>query len=299
WQLLEINSDTPAGLWETGLAVPEVMKLHGRRAVGGEFWPALAAAWRTAVAHALGDEAPAAPLTAGLVGVLACQEDADQIRAHARAAREALPRARIAVADMGELRVTAHAAHLRSARLDVLFRYYPLDWCAEPEQHPWLALVADGRLAMVPPATSVASQSKAFLALLHELNDRGFFPPEDAAAIRSYLPPTALAAHRLGRTRWVAKPFLEREGHGVQFSRDLASPDRRRLGRADVVFQRELDLVAARIPIGRADGWKTEERFLVFGVFLAGEEIAGVYTRAGARITGREAVCIPVALTGR
>jgi len=38
------------------------------------------------------------------------------------------------------------------------------------------------------------------------------------------------------------------------------------------------------------------ERSLVFGVFLAGAQIAGVYTRAGGRITGREAVFVPVLL---
>ena len=31
----------------------------------------------------------------------------------------------------------------------------------------------------------------------------------------------------------------------------------------------------------------------IFGVFLAGSEIAGIYTRAGARITGREATYVP------
>jgi hypothetical protein len=37
-------------------------------------------------------------------------------------------------------------------------------------------------------------------------------------------------------------------------------------------------------------------RHLIFGVFLAGTEIAGIYTRAGARITGREAVYMPALL---
>jgi hypothetical protein len=33
---------------------------------------------------------------------------------------------------------------------------------------------------------------------------------------------------------------------------------------------------------------------LVVGVFLTGETVSGVYTRAGARITGREAVFLPL-----
>jgi hypothetical protein len=48
--------------------------------------------------------------------------------------------------------------------------------------------------------------------------------------------------------------------------------------------------------VGTAGGWRVEERSLVFGVFLAGAQIAGVYTRAGGRITGREAVFVPMLL---
>ena len=55
-------------------------------------------------------------------------------------------------------------------------------------------------------------------------------------------------------------------------------------------------IVAARVPVATARGWRDEQRFLVFGVFLAGDGIAGVYTRAGARITGREAVFLPLVL---
>ena len=47
------------------------------------------------------------------------------------------------------------------------------------------------------------------------------------------------------------------------------------------------------MPTATGRGWKQEARHLIFGVFLAGSEIAGIYTRAGARITGREAVYLP------
>jgi hypothetical protein len=50
------------------------------------------------------------------------------------------------------------------------------------------------------------------------------------------------------------------------------------------------------LPVGTAGGSRLEERSLVFGVFLANAQIAGVYTRAGACITGREAVFVPVLL---
>lgn len=300
WQLLEINSDTPAGLGETGLAAREIARLHARGVLPSpEFWPRLTATWRTAVASGLGADALETPISVGLVGTIAAPEDLDQLRAHARAAGWALPRARLLLGDISELRTDRHGTWLRGCRLDVLFRYYPLDWCTTPELLALLDLVAVGRLVMIPPASSVVPQSKAFLALLHELDRRGFFPPEDAAAVRAWVPPTSLDPQALRGGGWVAKPFLEREGHGVRFSCDLKSADRRRLARADVVFQQRLELASARVPIATADGWHIEKRFMVFGVFLAGGDIAGVYTRAGAPITGREAVFIPLLLDRR
>ena len=297
WQLLEINSDTPAGLWEAQFAAREIARLHERAVLPSvDLGSGLVVAWRAAVAGVLGPDALEASLAIGLVGVVAAPEDLDQLRAHAVAARAALPRARLVLGDIGELRVDDGAAWLRASRLDVLFRYYPLDWCVEPRLAPVLDLVAAGRLTMLPGARAVVSQSKACLALLHELDRRGFFPPEESAAVRGYVPPTVLDQQSLRRADWVAKPFLEREGAGVCFSVDLTPAERRRLARADVVFQRRLALASARVPIATALGWRTERRFLVFGVFLAGGEVAGIYTRAGALVTGREAVFLPVLL---
>jgi glutathionylspermidine synthase len=296
WQLLEINSDTPAGLWETGLAAHAIAPLLSRGVPPSPaLWPCLAHAWRSVVEHGLGPDAADRPITIGLAGVLGAAEDFDEIRAHARAAAAAFPRARLVLGEIDQLRFDAGGASLRSVRLEVLFRYYPLDWCETPALAPLLDVVAAQRLVMIPGPHAVVSQSKAFLALLHELAGHGFFPPEDAAAIRAYVPPTAVDHRRLG-ARWVAKPFLEREGHGVRFSDDLPRRERQRLERAGAVFQERLDLVSARIPVATARGWRVERRFLVFGVFLAGDGVAGVYTRAGNRITGREAVFLPLVL---
>ncbi len=49
-------------------------------------------------------------------------------------------------------------------------------------------------------------------------------------------------------------------------------------------------MVRERIPVATTRGWRRETRHLIFGVFLIGSEIAGVHTRAGGRIAGREAV---------
>ena len=51
------------------------------------------------------------------------------------------------------------------------------------------------------------------------------------------MPRTALDLRRLGRAPYVVEPYLEHEGLGIVFSRDLTPRVRRRVRRADVVFQ--------------------------------------------------------------
>lgn len=295
WQLLEINSDTPAGLWEADLVADAVVALqpHAHAPVTS-FGAALAGAWRAAVAHERGPAAVETPLVVGLAGTLGCPEDHDQIRSHERAARTALPHARTLTGEIAQLDAHGGRVRLRGIALDVLFRYYPLDWMARPEFQSLLGVVAAGEVTMLPPAHALITQSKAFLALLHALVRQGFFPPHEAAAVRAHVPLTALEPLPLGRRPFVAKPYLEREGHGVRFSRDLDAAGRRRLAREDVVYQREVEPARLAVPVGTMAGWRAERRVLVVGVFLTGETVSGVYTRAGARITGREAVFLPL-----
>ena len=294
WRLLEINSDTPAGLWEAADVTAAVARRHpGLRPVG-TLGDALAASWRDAVADALGEAAPAAPLGVGLVGLPGVPEDADQLRAHARAARAALPAARLRTGHVDDLHVRDGRAWLGDLPIDVLFRYYPLHWMPEAGLAPVLELVAAGRLLMLPPAAALVAQSKAFLALLRELAAQGFFPATEAAAVRAHVPPTVLDPAALGRRPYVAKPYLEHEGRGVRFSAELDPRARQRLAAADMVYQERLPLPSARLPVATARGWRTEARVLVVGAFLAGDRLAGLYTRAGAPITGREAVFVPV-----
>jgi len=296
WKLMEINSDTPAGLWETGSVAQEVARLHGRAdSLGGDFWPALTASWRRSARAALGGRVDR-PLTIGMVGALDSPEDQDQLRAHACVAREVLPHVEIVQGAPEEIVVRRGGAWLARRRLDLLFRYTPLHWLARPRFAPLLDLVRAGALPMLPAAASLVPQSKAFLALLGELLDRGFFPPAEAAAIRRHVPRTTLDPRQLGRAPHVVKPYLEHEGRGVVFSRDLGARARRRARQADAVYQERLDLTRVRLPVGSGTGWRREQRSLVFGVFLADRQVAGVYTRAGALVTGREAVFVPTLL---
>jgi glutathionylspermidine synthase len=209
-----------------------------------------------------------------------------------------MPRTSIEIGTPDDVRIRSGRATLGGRGVDLLFRYYPLEWLAEPRFAPLLEAVGSGTLAMLPPAHALIPQSKAFMALACELEAQGFFPPTEAAAIRQYVAMTALTPEPLGRRPYVIKPYLEREGHGVLFSTELSPLERQRLVDGPVVCQERLDVLTARVPVATARGWTREARHLIFGVFLTGREIAGIYTRAGARITGREAVYLPAVLPG-
>jgi glutathionylspermidine synthase len=294
WKLLEINSDTPAGLWETGAIEGAVARLHrGARPPSAGFWSALAASWRCSVERALGPGAARDRLRIGLAGALGAPEDADQLRAHARAAREALSRASLHIGTPEDLALRRGRVTMGGRPIDLLFRYYPMDWLAGPRWAPLLAAAATGKVAMLPAPSALIPQSKAFLALLGELERQGFFPPAESAAVTRYVARTRLDPVGFGPRGYVIKPYLEREGRGVRFSTDTARRERRRLRDAPVVCQERLEVTSARVPVATGSGWKRESRHLIFGVFLTGSEIAGLYTRAGARITGREAVYVP------
>jgi len=293
---MEINSDTPAGLWEAGPVAADIARLHAvARPPETNLWCALEQSWRREIRRA-GLAEVEGPCTVGMVGILESAEDQDQLRAHACAARNVLPRGSFELGAPEDVAIRAGHAWLRDRPLDLLFRYYPMDWLADERFEALIDLLAADRIRMLPPAHALIPQSKAFLALLWELVGRGFFPAAEAAAIRDHVPVTTLDARRFRRTRHVIKPYLEREGRGVRFSSGLSRRDRRRLSVTDVVHQEALDLVTGQVPVLTAQGWSLETRSLVFGVFVAGEEIAGIYTRAGARVTGREAVFVPTLL---
>jgi hypothetical protein len=67
----------------------------------------------------------------------------------------------------------------------------------------------------------------------------------------------------------------------------------RRLMGEDVVSKREVRPARRAVPVVTANDWR-RRRVLVVGMFLVGGEVSGVYTRAGASITGREALFVPL-----
>src|SRR5262249_50390795 len=150
----------------------DIARLHPTaRWPGCDLAPALARSWHRWCARYLGPAAAQESPAIGLIGSPA-PEDQDQLRAHATAARSILPRATLEFGTPGDLNIKSGRAWLRDRPLDLIFRYYPLDWLVGARFEPLLDLIASGDLPMLPPAHALIPQSKAFLGLLRELLER-------------------------------------------------------------------------------------------------------------------------------
>ena len=116
-----------------------------------------------------------------------------------------------------------------------------------------LTPMAEGTIAMLPPAHALVPQSKAFLALLWELEAAGLLSARrgrghHAATLRA--PPSARSPSVADRTS--SSPISSAKDVGVRFSTELGSRERRRLLQGPVVCQERLEITAA--PVARGDG---------------------------------------------
>lgn len=181
--------------------------------------------------------------------------------------------------------------YLYGTPLDAVYRYYPLDWFdSDPYYQGVVEALGDGTLSINPPSTLI-SQSKAFFALLWELLDGGYYTPEEAEWIRRYIPRTALSPKKLKTDDFCIKPFFGREGQQVVYHRFEPGF---RPAENDCVFQERVEIQPVELDIHTTLGVKKEIRYPVIGTYVAGDRFAGIFTRAGSRVTGKRIVYLPV-----
>lgn len=204
--------------------------------------------------------------------------------------KELQPHIRFVMGEVSGLHAKKGKLLLYDIPLDAVYRYYPLDWL---EAFPGVleALGNEGTLSINPVHTYVL-QSKALLALVWKLSANNFFGPEEQQLIQNYLPKTTLSTRGLGKA-FVAKPYFDREGQGVVFSEEIEPTDLAKLREQDFVFQDRVYIQQLGLDIYKANGKCRIPVFPVIGVYTVGNQAAGIYTRAGARITGKEAVYLP------
>jgi Glutathionylspermidine synthase len=182
---------------------------------------------------------------------------------------------------------------LYGVELDAIYRYYPLDWFENDSYFEGVIESLLGDTLSINPPSTLIYQSKAFLALVWELLEKGFYNEEEGWFIRRYIPRTTLAPRIPGTWDFCIKPLFGREGTGIAFSNNL--PDLK-LDCVEYAFQERIDIQPLELNIFSALHGRKEIMYPVIGTYVAGDSFAGIFTRAGSRITDKWSIYLPVYL---
>jgi glutathionylspermidine synthase len=179
--------------------------------------------------------------------------------------------------------------NLYGSELDAIFRYYPLDWFDKDEYYDGvIASMKEETLSINPPST-IITQSKAFFALIYELRNNGFFGVSESNIIDKYIPKTYLSPQKDLNGIFCAKPYFDREGNSVAFS--FKQPFLKR--DFEYVFQEWIDIQSVCLEVDTTVNSSKEIVYPVIGTYVIGEQFGGIYTRAGSSITNKWVVFLP------
>jgi glutathionylspermidine synthase len=185
--------------------------------------------------------------------------------------------------------------YLYDKPLDAMYRYYPLDWFNSDD---YFRGVVDGLrfdcLSINPPKTFI-SQSKALFALVWELVDTDYYSENEKDVIKKYMSKTALSYEKLGITDFCMKPYFGREGEGIGFSIDESIFS---LEGNEYVFQERVDIQTAQLDLYSTTSRCREVCYPLIGTYIVGDKFEGIYTRAGGIVTNKHALFLPTFTLG-
>lgn len=167
---------------------------------------------------------------------------------------------------------------LYGEKVDIVFRYYPLDWFMKENNIQFRKLLdlVNDKVFFLNPVNTIITQSKSFFPIIYELINREFYTIEEVYLIKKYIPFTTFDIEKLKNSEFIIKPILGREGQKVIPSYNLKEiPDE------DIIFQERI------FQRGNENG-----EFAVIGVYFTGDEFAGVYTRIGGEVTSKDCTFI-------
>lgn len=179
---------------------------------------------------------------------------------------------------------------LYDSEIDAVYRYFPLDWFEKDEYYNGVLEAMEEKTLSINPPSTIITQSKAFLALVHELRNSGFYEESECNVIDKYLPKTYLVAKKALGGIFCAKPYFEREGNSVSFSfkQPFLNSDIN-----EYVFQEWIDIQSIDLDIDTTATTSKEIVYPIIGTYVIGEQFGGIYTRVGSSITNKWAVFLP------
>lgn len=194
----------------------------------------------------------------------------------------------IIIGNIYDLEMKDKKLYLYGKEIGAIYRHYPLDWFYYDEDMGNIIEVLNSGDYLINPGHTLITQSKAFLAIIHELVGKKFFSYEDEEFIKKYIPYTCLEPDNKLSYDFVVKPYLSREGSGISLSFDDLN---RNLD--DVVFQNRVNISPLSVDIYSTVKRYTKHQFPVIGVYITNDKPSGVYTRMGDFITNKNAIYVP------
>jgi glutathionylspermidine synthase len=176
---------------------------------------------------------------------------------------------------------------LHGKELDAIYRYYPLDWFDKEDMKDKKEALKN-TLSINPPHT-IVSQSKAFFAVMYELLKQGFYEAAEKEAIIKYIPKTSFDVKELETFDYIVKPILSREGDGVVLACELKEqPDENH------VYQERVNTLGLDYGVYDSFGRTEEVLYPILGVYIAGTSYGGMYARLGEFVTSNSCIYTPV-----
>lgn len=286
WRLLEFNSETPAGLVES-IGVSKIIKeeLNIKLENPNEDMPNTV---KNVFHKILKDYEKIKPIKNIAILSTTYYEDWYNVSAIYNIVKD-IPY-NIIMGNIFDVKVLNDKVYLYDTPLDAVFRYYPLDWFIKDGNEEMLKAMELNTLSINPPHT-IITQSKAFLALIFELKNQGFFSDKDNKIIDKYIAPTSFDVENLNTVDICIKPLLDREGNGVILGCDaLKEPE------YDFVFQEREDIRPLDYTQYSTTGKDKKLLYPIIGTYISGDKFCGIYTRLGELITTSSCIYAPVFL---
>ncbi len=195
---------------------------------------------------------------------------------------------KINMGNIYDVKVKNDKLYLYGNPLDAVFRYYPLDWFISEGKLDILKALEENTLSINPPHT-IITQTKAFLALVFELKHQGFFSKTESLIIEKYISETSFNAEKLNTSDIVIKPLLEREGSGVLLGYEASEEPE-----YDFIFQKREHINPIDFDVYSILHKESKLLYPIIGTYITGDKFCGLYTRLGSIVTTSSCVYAPM-----
>ncbi|OPJ63471.1 glutathionylspermidine synthase family protein [Clostridium chromiireducens] len=194
----------------------------------------------------------------------------------------------IILGNVYDLKVVNNKIFLYGEEIDAIYRHYPLDWFYFEEEMRDIIEPLNSGDYLINPAHTLITQSKAFLAVIYELLGKNFFSEDEEKFILRYIPYTSVEEDEKLSSDYVIKPYLSREGMGIDISYNKIDQELE-----NIIFQDRVNIKPICIDIYSTMGKSKKYQFPVLGVYITDDKPCGIYTRMGDFITNKNAIYMP------